>query len=1457
MVSYYNIYEGNLHPGDIAKSSDIMMIQHNIQDALKNAINDLTEGQSWILGVGNNADQDAFILTPEAKRAGRYIDQMVLAEGEDIDILSIRETSYRQPIKLARSSIYSIIIKMQNKSEKNVPINFELHDANGNLIPGMKTTLTLPKNTKTPSEFEIIFDLSYYPTAHEIDPFELEQDNQLHIENTDEESFESGPNHEGEERIKNFSAGASVVYLYIEALNRNRQHAFDVNTQQDDGYIWNDTDPTFGIVVNKNSGYGLPIQEQSGSGFANPTNNNVLYFKKVYANAPAYNCTPGQAVINGEKVMLADTHVTVGGANAYGNVISYVYMDARGHLHSKNSDPFTGNEPANPIIVTEPHLHIANIITYANDVKDPVIEQSDETQITRPRSHHERIRRLEKKMSYTQDIAIPPRFKYTLTGESWIDQNPNVDLYSNSFYGLVAQELDALTKDGYTVTTDANGNFIIKVSKAESFSVPITLKSETSGKVDTESKTNTESKIISVAQDSSYIDNLSTDDISRAQTFAEVKNMKNDISEGTLTLQTTNEGAIIATTDEQAKETEFNPWDDSQENRPASADITPTTRSYTIESGKNGANDWASEFPAMTFYTDTGYKLKKLEIPIYKFQNCTGIKFIIWKRQGPNNKTNTVWFEKRIYTSKVFSLENAKEKDGYQYMDDGFLIDFGDDGLELPKGQYVIVCIATVESGTGTVFVDTFKPENSKDFCIRYYGAANASHFLLKERYQEIWYNSVKASAENITYEESGEVTSGTITWKNKEAIKTVKPIANLTIPDGTSATISVDVGGGWIEVKNNESNTVTGSGNGDSFRWKIEFKGNKKDTPTLKYDEEKKYALSFEVSRMEPSTSNYGDYSSLDKNMCLTSKPFNANDILREYLGDMNFAWSDNKFSNYEFIRVWGNSDDKNTLSIDISASDRVEQIKDSNGNIIKDSNGQQMYYPIYSFHYVDLKLTDFPHTSVDYSNYDAFLEDDEHNLRMKLDTENSYNDDDIKIINLNDFEVENNLLITDENENTNSLTLNLASLIPTESNQLIAKAKLFNPLDLSQYAGIKMGLKLSGDIGGYVSGLALYISSQYETDVPSNTHDDSILTALPDGLPDLNTSQEDVIERYANQTVVDVVNNNGSAENVYYKSIWNSETRQWEWQMLHNIKPFNIYEFINREDKTNQLTITEDNQDKELFYEIDIDPSNLGLKNAKEIGLIILNDEDKYSISNIDSITITQFKVIKNDYYSVFQASENVSFKPASGARMYVTCAPTGKLNIVANGTTYNKTFPETSSIKITHQDVLEEGEVLCTYDLTSKSTANFNHIGIQLASDCLLTKNMLEFHLKKIDKNGIKTTIEKIKVPTLNYLYYPTTSESTINISQIFKKIRTSEQFDEIALIATNRFKGYANRLKGDRGNTISIYIRNIVLYKAETIPLMHPIMRMKFYLDDADEISREQIQIRKIGTVIEYQ
>lgn len=1572
MSNYYEQHYGDLYPGHIAKASDINQIQQNVADAIKNAIKDLTEGESWILGTNDQTDKDAFILTPESKRNGRYTDQMNIAEGSDRELLSFRETSYRQPIKLSRSSVYSVIVELQNKSEKPVPVTFELRDQEGNLIPGMKTILNLPKETTSPKPFEIVFDLVHWPTAHGLSPEDLENGNeQLTQKNTDEDTDEEGEDHSDEQKLENSTAGASIVYLFIEGLNRNK--FIDVNTKQENGYEWTDgADPTFGIVVHKNSQYGQLLEESTGNEFRLLQQPRDLSFQEVYANSPTYKCNFGQAIIAGEKVVLADTHISVGGASTEGDVLSYIYMDTEGHLNFTNTDPFTGTEVPTTDTIGD-HLHIANIMTYANDAKDPVIYQDDEDRIYRPRSHHERIRRLEKKMDYTQEIAIPPRLKYTLTGEDWIDTDPSTNLTNQFYQSIPAKDLDNLNKKGkeYFITTDENGNFIIKMSNAESFSVPITLKNQNSGKITTEKD---KTKVISKAQTSKYINALEKDDLERAKVFAEMKDVVNDYKKGELTLSSTVNEIYVATNKKEAKETEFNPWDDSKANRPKDSKVKPIRRAYTVKKGEQ------SQYPAMTFYTKNGYVLKKLEIPIYKFKDCKGIKFFIYKRQGPNNKTNTVWLEKLVKATKPFSLKNAKIKKGYQYMDNGFLIDFttkkNKKGLELPKGQYVIVCLPIPKSKEGTVYVETYKPKESKDFCIRYEGSSNASHFLLKDRYQEVWYNPVKAIKEDMVYSKKGEVVSGTVSWEHKEAIKTIKPYINAKIPKGTSVELYVDVGSGkWTRVYENKENKVIGSGTGESFRWKAILKSNSKETPVIKYNKNKKYAIRFDITRATPDSSKSGQSLELTKNLCFTGKPFNANEILREYIGDQNLAWDDNKFSNFEFARVWGTEGEEDSLLIDIAASDRIDpvQIMDSQNNYVqyKDDQQRDVYYPVYSLHYVDLHLKDFAQTSVDYSNYDAFIEDDEYNLRLKLDTENSYNDNDIRVIDPNSFVLtddsynaktlpnvdeetgtkitisadssvesgtkslivsgtlnttgtvnyfikkdseqkytttsevsngaytktieilsawgtgdftvyttyvnsSNNKTITsdeitftvsdseitikeEEESDEIDVSINLSKISNSDDssqNQVLARARFANPIDLSKYTELRANLSIEGVAGGTLSGLGIYISSQYETDAPTmKPSEDYKNTAQVDGLPDLNSSQEEVIETYANQVIVKDYNNNGAGYSVYYKSVWNQKTNSWQWEQIHDVKSYNIYELTDRSGKTKSITLSKSQEDQSFFIPIDSDSVNLQF--VKEIGIVLLKDQGKYSANNVNVVTLKDFIGVKQDYYPVFKAASKDVFKPISTINRpsleVVKCLRSGSLQLGSTG--YKNTVPASSSIKIKYADVSTSGEDLCSFDLTSKDTTGLNHIGVQIASDCLLTKHMLELHFRKVE-NGVETTIEKIKLPTLNYVYYPITANNTINLSQVFKKIRTSDRFDKVVLYATPKFTEYSKQLKKGLGEHITLYIGNISLYKAETIPIFHWVMRMKFYLDDADEVSREKIGIRKIGTILNY-
>ena len=1501
MPSYYNEVEGNLHAGDIAKSSDINHIQIHIKDALQNLLDDHHENTAYILG----GDENAFLITPAPMFLGRYIDTYSLPEEQYYQKLPIRTYDYRQPIAKTKTSCYSVICKLGNKSSYPVTVWFELQDISG--LPLRRSSVTVPKGTES-AEFEVVFDFDKYPTAPGLDHSTLAAFDGKHIPpRGEEESFDEGVDHTDEESINNSSIGVSQLYFVVKALNINE---FDV-AENGDEYIGIKEDD-FYIIADKQGVYGYSnnnsfVEQDGGSGFQ-PTQYS-LYFKDVYATDPTYLCTGGEAIINGEKVMCMDNHVTVAGGHEYGNVLSLIYMDTEGHLHSANSqasnststdmNDYTFDLDAIPPI----KLLIAKILTYVDSSKPPLIIQNDDEQVsdpaqrTRLRSHHERIRRLEKQMNYVNDVAIPPRIKYTVTGEDWIDKDKDGNLTDSSLYVTGAHDGDG--NSDYITTVDANGNFVVKTTKNDITNVPVTLKSDvsivsgiTGDRQVTTDDAKEYDKDISESKTKSSLSKYKESDTTKLNRVSEMTNLTLNTKNGVLTLRQKEEGITktVGLTEKEAKETKFNPWDDSAENRPANSNIKPNERKYTVTKGKDGKNDWASEFPGMTFFAKTSYKLTGLTIPIHKFENCSGIRFYIWKRQGPNNKTNTVWLEKLIYTSQIFSLKNAKTKGKYQYIDEGFTMKFGSEGLTLEKGQYVIVALPIPKSGEGSCFVETYKPENSKDFCIRYYGAANASHFLLKTRYQEIWYNSVTAFGKKTEYEKKGSFISGTVTYTTGDPITSVKAnIGTLDVPKGCKFTLYGNVGSGWQKL-NTDGSTTTMNTSGMSFKWKAVFEGNKEDTPTLKYDSKKKYALNFTLIKKFVNTgSNNGlEY---ETNMSLTSKPFDGNSILRQYIGDPYFDLDNDRFSNYEFARIWGEKESNQKLLIDISASDVDKTF--SNKSI-----------PVYSLHYCDLTLDDFSNTSVDYSNYDNQLEVDENNLRLKLDTENSYNDNDIYLFGVDKFVGQSNDIMTFEhtetgtNDQGESETTTVADKIirfsnTTQStkNQTLLKANFQEPIDLSKYTGIKVGFKVTGAANVSMRGLAIYFSSAEETETPSNFRNDpedmEVLSDVDVTLESFNTTDNDLVSKYENKILKiygDPSNDLQASQPTYYRYVRTYDSTSdkivYVREQIHDIKSYTIYKLPELQADTNTV-----------YKTFEIDQNNPNLQYVREIGIIALMEEREVDSSDNSwfvapasdlTIELVEFRSIERDYYPIYNPSNNTVFTTANSqftgvaANSRYRVFGKGKISL-KNANTYKgasqateaitNTSPITTQITIQPQNISQSGEKICYFN-NKIATKNYKHIGFQIASDCYIPKNALKLNL--CADNAGANVIESVNIPTLNYIYYPNTNGKTIPLSQVFKKIDTLDTtIKSISITATDKFYSYMKGMFYDKTNKnwdkkpmINIFIGKVVLYKAETIPIFHKKMRFKFYNTDKDglttknTITEEDIQIRKIGAVLDY-
>lgn len=1446
MSDYYKRVIGDLSPGHIADSKDINLMQTNVADAFKAAISDHHEHTSYILGH----DENAFRLTPAPKRLGQYIDTMNLVESGNERWLSIRKTSYRQGIKKSKSSLYSVICKFRNLSSQPITVWCELRKSDNS--PLGRTSVTVPARTES-AEFEVVFDAQHITTApgrshQELEPF----DSKYMAPPERKESFEQGIDYAGREDINSFTIGSSEVYFIVESLNLNET---DLSINGDEYDII--TDESFCILADKSGKYGQLLYEKPGLDYVQTSYD--LHFKDVYATTSTYLCEMGEAVIDGEKVKCMDTHISIAGSNDFGDIDTYVFMDIDGALRGINSPAFFKNNKAETNVPLPPAiLPIAIITTYMNDERDPYVYQDDSSMIVRPRSHHERIRRLEREMEYVKDIAIPSRLKYTLSGSDLVNNNP-------------AGEVSKIDGGNCYITTNSKGDVVVKSTKAEVITIPIILKDPNAKDTSTEATTTDEK----TTEDSTEKEETKKTEeeitklnevyeasineaFAEARNLAELKDMVHDSEKGTLKLKTTQEKTkgTVGLTDEAAKETEFNPWDDDASNRPANKDVKPIEREYVVQKGKNGQNDFDSEFPAMTFYTEKDYNLTGLTIPITKFKNCESIKFIIWKRQGPNNKTNTVWFEKRMYTSESFSLENAKSKDDYQIMEDGFTIKI-DGGLSLPKGQYVIVCLHTPKEGSGSCFVETYKPEKPKDFCIRYYGAGDASHFLLKERYHEIWYNSATFTGTEAILAKEGSVTSGTITWENEEPINKIIARANITTPEKCSYELYADTGGGFQKLELGKETNMTGGG--ISFKWKLVFKGDG-DTPTLEYDPDKGYAIEFTLARKAPEIGTYND-----NNECITTKTFDGGAILQEYLGDPHFNGT-SRFSNYEFARIWSETErdglnPTDNLLIDIAASDYEATIsyqeKENNTMVTK-----EVTTDVFSFIYADLTLDDFDVDSVDYSHYDSQTEPDEHNLRLKLDTEHSYNDKNINIFSKDPEILPVTGIEVDSSSEYNGLAFTAGSA-PT-TNDIIIKYKQDNFIDLSKYGGVRLGIIIEGEPteedNTFIKGLGLYISSTEEEGPLSLQNDINNIEPIHgiENLPDLNQNKEDIIKQYYGKImrVEDTIN--GVTYIGYFRYVKDSDGK-YQVQQLHNLKSYNLYKLpdLVYSERASDATI----QDKTIFYtEIDIDPDSLNIQQVREIGLVALVD-DGYEVINSCTVSIGSIQAMEDDYHAIFDPALGNNFKPfredlSGTSNHYTTTLQTQTLTTEEK----NKgvTAQKRSKINVYYDKIAGDGEILAYYPI-EKATTNFKHVGLQIAANCWIPKNALEMHFCS-DSKGAES-VYSLKIPTLNTIHDPVKSTVTTNkddgyvfLTEIFKKIKKDITIKSISIRATSRFKTYMKKIRPSTSTSISLYIGKIVLYKAESIPMFHKKMRYKIYNNNVNNILSSGI--RKVGCVIEY-
>ena len=1383
-MNFYKRVEGDIFPGHIARAEDIQQIQTNIEDMSQSMWNAMHDHQAFMLGDREND----FILTAAPKRGGRYIDTMNISSNVANTLwLSPNKHGYKQPINKSKSSTYAIIVSLRNLYTRDVKFSFELQDEFGEKLIGTKeVTVTVPKETDD-QEFNVVFDAEHIPVMFGRESNELEGYNPEHTQQMD------GQPHfyDEEDQLildkdpKYNSMGSPKVFFVIKPLGLSGT---------------NITDDLFGIKVDTTAAYGQYLQQVGIGSLDYADTDYSLLFKDVYAAAPTYICTGGEAVINGELVHCIDTHVSIDGASSYGNVKSYVVMTEEGYLKAINTPAYVGNIDVNTDREISSNMYlIAIITTYVNDTKNPRVEQDDTNGITRIRSHHERLRRLEKEMAYQRDITIPPRLKFVLSGNDIRNNNPQavtVTKYSGDDSKLEdvfvwSKQNDTIEPDTSFLTTDARGNWVLKSTKAETIHISATLKGDQSPT------------------------NLSGEDLGRV--IVKNTNVKLDTKNGVATLdETTIKGndttkKISGITQAEAKETKWNPWDDYKDNRPSGklSDSELKTHRFTVK--KDGGSR-SSTYPAMTFYASSSMYLQKLAIPIHSFIDCKAVKFAIFKRQDPNNKTNTVWLEKKIWEGNSISLTKHVTTNGKtQKVTTPFVIDFtetkGKKGLKLDKAQYVILCLPIPKKNEGTIVIQTYKPSTStksRDFLIKYHGNSNASSFRLVDRWFEIWYSKLAIEgtvvADKKEYNRTGVIESGQIVWDNSPNIDSVSYTANETTPDGTSFTVFADCGGGWVQLKEGESTQVTGGTN--SFKWKAELKStNGKSTPKLAYDSKNKYAISFTITKKPPSTGST-TFNESKINNCITSNTIYPGEVLATYVGDLgmsddgirNFNAS-SRFSNYEFLRLWASNSNVDNLIIDIAASDvRASTVTDiSRSPYIKVSGTDPLHenkaisanvrtagsslnsiaYPpgnneidIFTWYYADLTLDDFDAQSVDYSNYDPEMEFDEHNLRMKIDTDQAYNDDNIVLYTNNDL-----IPIVDEEEENSTgedITYNIQDVKVDNNTLSVVSTKISSnydadynayiwilhndsPVDLTRYSALKMDYTLtSTSEDAKISNLGFYISMAEEYECPTLIDD---IEAVPITMPTTLTpgaSQQEIIDLWVGRIFKEETIVNGTSYYCNYQYVQNADGTYTK-QQYHDLSSYTIF-------RLEDLEVTTNDNHKQIF--IPIDKDNERFSYVKEMGLITLNG-DGYKVGvvngNTESEEIDDFELVVHEITSVARGF-NTIFSGKDGEKFI----PYDESSHRPDGKYWMNTVKDNMSedgnsmlrLNIYPANLNNSGEILCYYPNTS-ITSDFNHFAMQMIADERIPKGALKINLCSDDKGEVP--VYSLDVPTLDFKFF----------------------------------------------------------------------------------------------------
>ena len=449
MSSYYNRVIGTLSAAESARSEDINLIQSNIQAAFQEMMNDMF-GTGCILG----GEEEDLKLTPTPN----HIDQSNTSFDEEACEFSFYDVYLSQSFNIEKSEINTIRLQIKNNTTLEPTVFAEIRDYNFNLVK--ETNVQLPSTIESEDfvDVDFIFNLDHLALGEYY----------FVLRPVDINSIDMALN------------GDESIYDTIDP-NQSFLVKYDANGSYNQGLqaSYNGVDYLEARLLKASV-----VDEMTEI----DSTNYDLCFEQIFSAGNTYLINPAPCIVLGQKVYPIDTHVTIDGPSLQGDRVDLVSLSPDGTVNVIKGQTFLGKKTKENYPNVDTGLKIAYITTYGNgdsqwsctncghinnsnlevcpicneatNTKIPLIEQDDDGTFTRQRDFLERLRRLEKKMSYQIENNSPSRIKYTCEVDPTLINAGTVNeegdlVYAEDTYGM-------------TVKTDANGNTYVQSSSSSS-----------------------------------------------------------------------------------------------------------------------------------------------------------------------------------------------------------------------------------------------------------------------------------------------------------------------------------------------------------------------------------------------------------------------------------------------------------------------------------------------------------------------------------------------------------------------------------------------------------------------------------------------------------------------------------------------------------------------------------------------------------------------------------------------------------------------------------------------------------------------------------------------------------------------------------------------------------------------------------------------------------------------------